>query len=80
MSLAAASRARILSSRGGMELSVDMLRLSLSLGRLDGRSDASLRTGSEPRFVSGQLTDRCGCILSTVSAILLAATIFEPCR
>jgi hypothetical protein len=52
MSLAAASRARILPSRGGIGLFVDMMRMRMSLGlcKLDGRSDASLRTDSETPF------------------------------
>jgi hypothetical protein len=49
MSLAAACRARILSSRGGIELSVDMLGMSLC--RSNVRSNASTRTESRSHFV-----------------------------
>jgi hypothetical protein len=53
MSLAAACRARVLSSRGGIELSVDMLGMSLC--RSNVRSNASTRTDFQSLSVKSLL-------------------------
>ena len=54
MDLAAARRAWILSSRGGIELLVDMMSLSLSL-RWNGWSNARIQTDLKSHFVSSPL-------------------------
>ena len=81
MVLAAASRACILSSRGGIiEVSVGMM-MSLSFCRSVGRSNASIRTGSESHFVASPLQTGVFLFRSAVSTILMVVTILSlhPC-
>jgi hypothetical protein len=81
MFLAAASRACILSSRGGIiKVSVGMM-MSLSSFRSIRRSNASIRTGSESHFVASPLQTGVWLLRSAVSAISMIVTILSlhPC-